>query len=243
MLNRAYELRYQVYCLERGFLSPKSYPNGREFDQHDDESAHFGAYHRGDELVGYVRLVQPTEGPFPFQHHCAGLLRDIGLPSARESAEVSRLMLRKEYRAQRHDQQQPGEVGSILLQLYRRMYLYSIENDLRYWYAAMEKSLARQLQRSSFMFKQISPETDYYGPVALYLADLRDIEAQLARRNPRLLEWLREPEATGLDAAASTWQIRHLPRPSVRSAHRERLHPPLNGLQRRSSGQSHAAAA
>jgi N-acyl amino acid synthase of PEP-CTERM/exosortase system len=72
------------------------------------------------------------------------------------------------------------------------MYAYSLKNEIRYWYAAMERSLARILSRMHFGFQQIGPATDYYGPVAPYVADLRVLEHQLGARNPLLLNWMQK---------------------------------------------------
>jgi N-acyl amino acid synthase of PEP-CTERM/exosortase system len=83
----------------------------------------------------------------------------------------------------------------ILLSLYREMYEYSLENGIRYWYAAMERSLARALTRMGFSFRQIGPATDYYGPVAPYVADLRELETRLGEFNPGLLAWMRSAVA------------------------------------------------
>jgi N-acyl amino acid synthase of PEP-CTERM/exosortase system len=72
------------------------------------------------------------------------------------------------------------------------MYAYSLAHGTRYWYAAMERSLARALGQMSFTFTQIGPLTDYYGPVALYLGDLRQLEAQVGQHNPALMAWMRQ---------------------------------------------------
>lgn len=80
-----------------------------------------------------------------------------------------------------------------MLAMYRQMYVYSVNNNIRYWYAAMERSLARVLSRMNFGFQQIGPFTDYYGPVALYVADLRVLEYQVSQRDPALLAWMRAP--------------------------------------------------
>jgi N-acyl amino acid synthase of PEP-CTERM/exosortase system len=237
MLEHAFELRYQVYCLERGFLSPSHYPDGRESDEHDTESAHFGAYADGGDLVGYVRLVQPQDGRFPFQQHCTALLHDVSLPQSGTAAEISRLMVRKEYRrggprdslrrvdaadvAPAADAQRASESTGVLLELYRAMYISSLESGIRYWYAAMERPLARSLRRWNFAFTQITAETDYFGPVALYMADLRDLETRLTATNPGLLAWLRSPQA------ANDWRVQHLP---LWTARRDKgLHPSHRG--------------
>ena len=207
LLRAVQELRYQVYCEECGFLAPEDYPDGRESDEHDSNSHHFVALNQQNALVGYVRLVLPDAiQTFPFQTHCVTLLDGVTLPPAGRSAEISRLMVRKDYR-RRHGERPPSGAAieeaesayqhemrsrspQILLSMYREMYTYSLQNDIRYWYAAMERPLARMLTRMEFGFEQIGPATDYYGPVAPYVADLRVLEKQLIKNNPELLAWM-----------------------------------------------------
>jgi N-acyl amino acid synthase of PEP-CTERM/exosortase system len=209
-LKSAFELRYQVYCIECSFLSPEDYPDGVESDEHDDGAAHFYAFDADDELVGYVRLVRPgADALFPIQKRCTLSVDGAALPPVGESAEISRLMVRGDYRRRRGDRlsgvtakqnnavfagDRRCEAPQILLGLYRQMYAYSREHGIRHWYAAMERPLARSLLRLDFAFRPIGPQTDYYGPVAPYVADLRELEAQVGQRHPALLTWLQEPE-------------------------------------------------
>ncbi|MCE4557538.1 PEP-CTERM/exosortase system-associated acyltransferase [Pelomonas cellulosilytica] len=208
-LRSALELRYQVYCVEYSFLEPEDYPDGAETDEHDDEAAHFHAFDGSDELVGYVRLVRPdAEQRFPLQRHCGNFAAGLALPNPKQAAEISRLMVRSEFRRQRGQRlagvtaaennailsgQRRLDTPQILLGLYKQMYLYSLAHGIRYWYAAMERPLARSLARSGFVFEPIGPETDYYGPVSPYLADLNKLEASVGTRHPDLLAWLRNP--------------------------------------------------
>jgi len=209
-MQRAFELRYQVYCLERNFLSAEDYPGGAESDEYDANAAHFYAFNINRELVGYVRLVRPdSELPLPIQKHCTLSRDQATLPAAGHSAEVSRLMVRSEYRRNRGDrlsgvtaEQNSGafagdkrhEAPQILLNLYRQMYVYSRNHGIRYWYAAMERPLARSLLHLKFAFRCVGPETNYYGPVAPYLADLRELEVQVGEHNPALLAWMQKSE-------------------------------------------------
>ena len=157
------------------------------------------------ELAGYVRLAfAGADGRFPFQEHGAQVYAQIVLPPQAQAAEVSRLMVSKVFRRRRGDivsganeialDAPPDErrIASpqILLSLYRQMYHYSNANGIRYWYAAMERGLVRSLSRFGFYFEQIGPELEYYGAVAPYMVDLRQLEQQGQQARPELWAWL-----------------------------------------------------
>lgn len=210
-MRAAEALRFQIYCEECKFLPESQYPDKLESDDCDRLSAHFCTFNLREELIGYVRLVGPdAEGLFPFQHHGAALHRDTVLPPPARAAEISRLMVRRDYRRRRGDTLSGANVAEedqhpvperrnsqpqALLSMFHQMYLYSLENDVQYWYAAMERALVRSLSRMGFAFQQLGPETDYYGPVAPYLADLRKLEDAVGAASPPLMDWLRHPDA------------------------------------------------
>jgi N-acyl amino acid synthase of PEP-CTERM/exosortase system len=209
-MQRILELRFQVYCQECKFLPSSNYPDGHEIDEYDANAVHFCAFNARDELVGYVRLVRPgASGEFPFQLRCPNLLECVTLPQPSQCVEVSRLMVRQDYRRRRGDilagvnmgsaspDQEPEKRSSspqILLSLYRQIYAFSRSVGIRYWYAAMEPSLALVLTRMNFGFRQIGPLIDYYGPVAPYLAAVHDTELGLGAANPALLAWMQESD-------------------------------------------------
>jgi N-acyl amino acid synthase of PEP-CTERM/exosortase system len=231
VLKQIYALRYEVYCLECGFLPAEKYQSGLESDEFDPHVEHFIALNMHAEIVGTLRLVQPVRAQsFPYEQHCTARFDNIPLPPRQECGEISRLVVRQQYRrrvgdstygvareylepGENHDRRQlerteaPGghrehEVGrrvnspQILMGLYRAVYRYSLEVGVRYWYAAMEKSLARTLARFAFVFSPIGAEADYYGPVTPYIADLRELERLVGKADPRLLAWLRSDEAS-----------------------------------------------
>lgn len=190
LMRKASELRFQVYCLEQGFLDAIDYPDGLESDEHDPVALHFASCGPDSEVAGYVRLVAAnSSGLFPFQAHGLTLYADAGLPPSHLSVEISRLMVRATYR------RQPDRSPEILCGLFRQMYACSVQQGVRYWYAAMERSLVRVLQRMlGIELQQIGPVTDYYGPVAPYMIDLQDAAVRMSLRRLHRAQGLQPAE-------------------------------------------------
>lgn len=209
-----FKLRHQVYCLECAFLQPDQYVDGMELDDYDDASTHFAAYTLEEKLVGAVRLVQPSAPkPYPFELHCE-VFSDFDMPDREQSAEISRLVVKKSHRRRRADSVLgiPGFLPShepsvefdpavdrrdptspmLLLGMYREMFRHSQEAGIRYWYAAMERSLAHALKKMGFRFMAIGPEANYYGSVTPYVLDLHDLRRKLTASNPTLAAWFNE---------------------------------------------------
>lgn len=221
-------LRYEVYCEECKFLDEAEYQSGLETDIYDNRSIHVSAQSSEGGVVGTVRLVLAQgDDIFPFEEHCA-VFPDFAFPPKEQCAEVSRLIVKRNFRRRPGDTlqgvtrefQEKGKVDDIspqtppvirkkerrsrspqiMLGMYREMYRYSRQNGIRYWYAAMEKGLARLLDRMGFHFVPVGPETDYYGPVTTYIADLRQVESALNNANRFLLAWFQ-------DAPISDWLL------------------------------------
>ena len=108
------------------------------------------------------------------------------LPDPAQAGEVSRLVLNRGYRTS-----PAGDgTGTVVMEVYRAMYQFSREQGIRYWYAAMERSLVRMLARIGVVFERIGPDADYCGPVAPYLLELEGLDRRLTWCNPDLLQWL-----------------------------------------------------
>jgi N-acyl amino acid synthase of PEP-CTERM/exosortase system len=215
MVQEMFSLRYEVYCVERGFLPADEFDNGLEIDDFDKHSTHFGGYNMENLIVGSVRLVQPPEAiPFPFEQHCP-VFEAFKFPPREQSSEISRLVVRKTYRRRRGDSLQGiskqfmdkenaavrpstggrrrnGDSPRLLLGLYREMYRHSRATGVRYWYAAMERSLAFSLRKMGFTFVPIGPATDYYGPVTPFIVDLDELNDTLRKENRLLAAWFND---------------------------------------------------
>lgn len=205
-------LRYEVYCLERGFLDPDDYPRKVEVDDYDDRSMHAAAFDPDGLLVGAVRLVLATGSQgFPFEKYC-GVFENFVFPPCEQCGEVSRLVVRKSFRRRPGDsppgvskkdleqarrgaisRKTPGPGGGrrsdspeILLGLYREIFHFSRRNGIRYWFSAMERALLRSMARIGFKFNPVGPGTDYYGPVTPFMSDLSEFKATMRNHDLRL---------------------------------------------------------
>lgn len=187
-LKACYELRYQVYCKERGFLPVEDYMERRaESDCHDHGNClHFGGVKSDGSMAGTNRLIVSNSLQLPLRARCEITDKDI-LKAARGQrvAEISRLAVSRNERK--------GGSAELVMGLYKIMYQSSKLNDVQYWFAAMERSLVRLLDRLHFHFEPIGPVSDYYGEVQPYVARIADIERAVKQHNPRLFaEFSRE---------------------------------------------------
>lgn len=227
MAQEMFKLRHEVYCVERGFLPADDFDGGLEIDAFDEHSTHFGGYNMENLIVGSVRLVQPPEAiQFPFEQHCP-VFEEFVFPPREQSSEISRLVVRKTYRRRRGDSLQGiskqfmdkenaairpslggrrrnGDSPRLLLGLYREMYRHSRATGVRYWYAAMERSLAFSLRKMGFKFVPIGPATDYYGPVTPFMVDLDELNETLRKENRLLAAWFND-EPIPLWLRAQMW--------------------------------------
>lgn len=206
LLEQSFGLRYQVYCLERGFLNPADYADHLEIDAFDAHALHFGTTNLQGELVGTARLVQDGAAGFPLFRHCTIFPGETELYQPGNTVvEVSRLSVSRKYRRRKDDgaygDQAPvvhvgterrGEHaeygGELIVSLYKALYQASKRHGITHWLAATEKSLHRLLAKYAFPLRLIGPETDYFGPVAPYLMDVREFDQVILSHSRPVLD-------------------------------------------------------
>ena len=216
-LRELFALRYQVYCVERGFLSQENYPNGEESDSHDATAVHFAAFDSKGKVIGSVRLVRHTPGiGFPFQNYCRDTSPGAcGLP-VEDAVEISRLVVSKTL-LRRFDDRDSDFIDAassgrlppmgierrsrsrsrcewIVLGLYKAMYQYCVEAGINHWYAAMERSLVLLLKRYGVDFLPIGPAADYFGQVIPHCVSLSSLQVSVPKLSGQLADWFRNPE-------------------------------------------------
>jgi N-acyl-L-homoserine lactone synthetase len=186
-MDESHRLRYQVYCVERGFLDAEDYPDQRERDEFDRHSLHLGVVDANGSLVATARLVKVNVAGLPLFRHCRIYPRESELfQETTRVAEISRLCVSRELRKRR-------DISgvSVAINLYRAIYQASKRNGFTHWLVATEPSLQRLLASLKVPFREVGPRTDYYGPVAPYLVNLSKWDQTiLSRSQPALHSFL-----------------------------------------------------
>ncbi|MCB1881330.1 MAG: PEP-CTERM/exosortase system-associated acyltransferase [Gammaproteobacteria bacterium] len=199
--NAAFKVRYNVYCVERGYEDQTKFPDRMERDEFDNESVHAVVRHRKSKsTVGVVRLVLPNRSNpdrlFPIERYFGSQFNAAVLNnfcySRNNIAEVSRFAVSKQTLLQIQKQlagaaedrnfDLNGKDPTLLLPhislgLIAMLFALSDEHGIDYLYAAMEPSLSRLLTRLGIDFTPIGPIMNYHGerqPMIARVDDLLD---------------------------------------------------------------------
>lgn len=182
---RAYQLRYQVYCLENQFEDPDAFPSYMEYDEYDERSIHSLLIDRDTHAAaGTVRIILPRqdapEQSFPIQNVCSHpLLSDCRFLSLETAGEISRFAISREYRKffarSLSNRTVAGQVSpwqdvdsslllsNIVIGLIKAATQSSIESGLTDLFALMEPSLLRLMSRFGIYFTPIGPLVEFHG--------------------------------------------------------------------------------
>jgi N-acyl amino acid synthase of PEP-CTERM/exosortase system len=189
MLAEIQRLRYDVYCIECGFLDRNNFPDARESDAYDDHAIQLAAKNADGQVSGTARLVLDSPLGFPLEAHASGLGHAFHSIPRDRTAEISRLAVAKSGR----QVPKAGHLHAnplVLFKLFREMGVESRRLGLEYWLASMEPALQRLVRRLvGFEFVQIGEPMDYYGEVVPYMASIADIIRTLERDRPELYEY------------------------------------------------------
>lgn len=184
-LDEVFRLRYQIYCVERGFEPGL---NGREKDRFDALSKHVLLRHRPTGLaIGTVRLVIPRLGgpgaALPMEEIAnPPLLRT--LPRLR-IAEVSRFALSKQLRAV------SACTGSLArLALVRGIVQLSASMRLTHWCGLMEPKLLRLLGTSGIHFMPMAGLVEHHGLRQPSVVGLPEMLERVYREKPAVWEFI-----------------------------------------------------
>ncbi|MDH4101411.1 MAG: GNAT family N-acetyltransferase [Nitrospirota bacterium] len=176
-LDSVYKLRYQVYCVERGFEKKEDYPWRRESDKYDPYSIHLLTT-IGSIPVGTVRFIRPgNPWQFPIEEHC-GISMGAISGGDRRVGEISRLAVSLEA-----IKGNPSKGDAITYALIRRLFhtVSMHEPDVRYVFAAMSGGLQRRLRQCGADFMRAGAPVNYHGLRIPCYATMEEIGRGMAR--------------------------------------------------------------
>lgn len=219
LLDQAYRLRYQVYCVENAFENPAEQIGGRETDGDDDRAVHTLLVHRRSGVVaGTVRVILSEDGarsrPLPIHRVVDAASRDWldRLPGHR-TAEVSRFAVSKDFR-QRRDEYRYADIGEgmeasaerrvlpyITFGLLRGVLETCRDLNINHICAVMEPALVRLLARIGLTFEPVGGLVEHHGlrqPCVAHIAELVD-----SSRSKGSLLWRYASETTRRSTAGA----------------------------------------
>ena len=188
LMETAYRLRYQVYCLENPYEDADKFPDQMETDEYDTHSSQTLVRCRASgQHAGLVRLVLPDPvNPgklLPIEKFCDSNDENTAIDFSaipRESlAEISRFCVSRESRrvcAEKASFVVASDCADglpvdsyrrllphITLGLFAGIVRMSAQNNITHWLAVMEPTLLRFLTRFGIHFHKIGHLVDYHG--------------------------------------------------------------------------------
>lgn len=217
LIDIAYHLRYQVYCLENPYEEAHCFEDGRESDEYDARSVHALVKHRpSGHYVGVVRLILPDadnyDKPFPIESHSNKLIeknRRGGMHLPRQSlAEISRFCVSKEFKQRIAENSSESGVSAkayygdgvhedayhrrmlphVIIGLFAGVIRMSVEHNITHWLAVMEPSLLRLLGRCGIFFEPVGSLVDHRGLRQPAMASAKKIVEGIYAHRPDIWE-------------------------------------------------------
>ncbi len=208
----ALRLRYDVYCRELGYENPAAFPDGREQDRFDVQSAHCYLWHlQTQRAAGCFRLIRSIgeHDLLPFEQVCAGQLHDGPLTPQTlprlQLGEISRLAVHSDFRRRLGERESPIGVGAdsdaepdsrhypmVALGLFLGASALALNLGLARVYVMMEPRLARLLRSCGIVFTAVGDVIDYHGRRGPFVITGESLHQFLPPEPRALLDDLRE---------------------------------------------------
>ncbi|CAH1084771.1 PEP-CTERM/exosortase system-associated acyltransferase [Candidatus Nitrotoga sp. 1052] len=185
--NIHYNLRYQIFCLEKRFEEASKCKDEMEKDTHDDNAIHF-LVKSNNRWIGSFRLVIDQFGNLPFQKVSAldplqFLQRNL------EIAEFSRLGVLRPFQKLRNGQppkESSESESEIMLKMIHAGVDYCRTNGLGHIIILCRRSISRVLNQFGLEARPIGPAVFHHGPRVPFVFNLANLHAFDAIVNSRL---------------------------------------------------------
>lgn len=186
------KIRYQVYCLERGFENPTDFPDGEEHDRWDVHAAPFIVRQRDSGVcVAALRLVLPYAASFPLETLNCLTPGHADHIQRRQLGEISRICVirspnphcRNPHLDDNFGHVVPERESQVMLGLFRAVMVYGLERGIEYCYLLVTPAFARLLRRIGVQLYAVGTATEHHGLRAPYLIGLRESAASSCSRS------------------------------------------------------------
>ena len=201
-------IRYQVFCLDKGFEDPNAFSTTEETDAWDDQSAHFIVQNtQTRQWVAATRLVLPKPGrPLPVDSLGAFDRRLLDDPNL-VVGEISRFCIisnRSDVEVNSDLQPDPnslaawgiGTVGrkqqfEVTLGMIRAAGIYALKRNIDYCIMLITNPFARMLRKLGVTLQQVGPAKDHRGMRTAYLVDMRKSVVSMAGKSTAVRDLFR----------------------------------------------------
>ncbi|MEO6422317.1 MAG: PEP-CTERM/exosortase system-associated acyltransferase [Candidatus Nitrotoga sp.] len=176
--NIHYNLRYQIFCLEKGFEEADKFKDEMERDIYDDKAIHFLVKSK-NRWIGSFRIVIDQFGSLPFQKvstpYCPQFLqREL------QTAEFSRLGILRPFQNLRNGQspkESSENESEIMLKMLHAGVDYCRTNGIGHIICLCRRSIGRVLNQFGLQARSIGPAIIHHGPRTPFAFNLADIHA------------------------------------------------------------------
>lgn len=174
-----YKLRYQVYCLEKGFEKAEKFRDGLEKDDHDHSAIQFLIKcNQTNNWIGTFRLVIGSIDTLPISQHLLGNGSKSAYRSARV-AEFSRLAVLRQFQVPSAGIKEEEAESSIIFRVMSAGIEYCRTNGINDAVFLCRRSLAHVLNTKGVITTRIGPGISHKGIRYPYSFDLRQFPRRL----------------------------------------------------------------
>lgn len=182
-----YNLRYQVYCLEKQYEDEGDCPGQMEADEYDEDAVHFLVREKQTgEWVATVRLVLGSLQELPMKE-LVNIDQERINSGDELLAEISRFSILNTFRnntgsVKRERIKEP----EIMLGMFRAVIEYGKNNGISNWLFLCRRSLKRIMNQCGFSVEVVGPKTNHKGTRYPYLVSLEKSFDQLKQLAPSI---------------------------------------------------------
>lgn len=202
-------IRYQVFCLDKGFENPDEFSAARETDHWDDHSAHFIVQNRTTgKWVAATRIVLPQTGDQLPVDRLQVFERDQHIEPGQPVGEISRFCIvnNRSTEVSLPDGVVSGPnslaawgIGSIgnsqrfevTLGMIRSIIIFALKRDIDFCVMLITDAFARLLRKLGVSLHQAGPTAEHRGLRTPYLVNMRESALSMSSKSSAIRDLLR----------------------------------------------------